>query len=503
MDLLLPTWSLLLEFVLLGLSDQVFCQMRRCRYQSRPHRRQYDMVGAVNGSEQHCFYTNCCLALYLITDHGELEVDTLACYLRYKSCSEDACTRVNHHFLHCVCNGDLCNNVTSWTQEEERLVPLQNSNGTSSCFILRNKLVHKQSCFKFYSLSDRKPVQRPEHWTNMVVFPGSCQDSISTMLTSAITRLCSQELRCGTFATVWEGRFEGVPVAVKVFPKAWRHKFVVEREVHRLLEFGHPHPNIVQYLVAGSIGACRSSGPFAIVLEYGSLHSYLSVHTSSWTSCLTLCQSLSEGLSHLHEEGVHKPAVAHGDLSSSNVLVKADGTCALCDFGCSTSCGPGCTWEGALLYMSPEILEGSVMFNHSWHLQADVYSLGLVLWEVWMRCSDLFGERVPPHLLPYEQELRPSVTLEGLLQLVLFSEQRPAIPKSVADLLSCCWDADAEARLSASCAADRLASLSSSTREDSCVMGNFCNIHSKEHILTRVTSWISVRLVSLFLLKQY
>lgn len=33
---------------------------------------------------------------------------------------------------------------------------------------------------------------------------------------------------------------------------------------------------------------------------------------------------------------VHKPAVAHRDLSSFNVLVRADGSCALCDFGCST-----------------------------------------------------------------------------------------------------------------------------------------------------------------------
>lgn len=33
---------------------------------------------------------------------------------------------------------------------------------------------------------------------------------------------------------------------------------------------------------------------------------------------------------------VHKPPVAHRDLSSFNVLVRADGTCALSDFGCST-----------------------------------------------------------------------------------------------------------------------------------------------------------------------
>lgn len=31
----------------------------------------------------------------------------------------------------------------------------------------------------------------------------------------------------------------------------------------------------------------------------------------------------------------YKPSVAHRDLSSSNVLVRADGTCALCDFGSS------------------------------------------------------------------------------------------------------------------------------------------------------------------------
>uniref|UniRef100_A0A8C6WVQ0 ArfGAP with GTPase domain, ankyrin repeat and PH domain 1 n=1 Tax=Neogobius melanostomus TaxID=47308 RepID=A0A8C6WVQ0_9GOBI len=44
------------------------------------------------------------------------------------------------------------------------------------------KTCNKQSCFKFYSLSDRKPVQRPEHWTNVVVFPGSCQDWSSSVL---------------------------------------------------------------------------------------------------------------------------------------------------------------------------------------------------------------------------------------------------------------------------------------------------------------------------------
>lgn len=141
----------------------------------------------------------------------------------------------------------------------------------------------------------------------------------------------------------------------------------------------------------------------------------------------------------------HKPPVAHRDLSSSNVLVRADGTCALCDFGSSAvvhsfsrshkqSCAikmsvrvwdatdsvarapqlkpqRGQLWYtrtatqpqiispnlqahaewGTLRYISPEILQGSVnLKDGSYLLQGDVYALALLLWEIWMRCSDLF-----------------------------------------------------------------------------------------------------------------
>lgn len=44
---------------------------------------------------------------------------------------------------------------------------------------------------------------------------------------------------------------------------------------------------------------------------------------------------------------------------------------------------------GTLRYMSPEILEGSVHLHNKWYLMhADVYSLALLLWEIWMCCSD-------------------------------------------------------------------------------------------------------------------
>uniref|UniRef100_A0A3B4ZZF7 Uncharacterized protein n=1 Tax=Stegastes partitus TaxID=144197 RepID=A0A3B4ZZF7_9TELE len=39
------------------------------------------------------------------------------------------------------------------------------------------RLVHKQSCFKVSSLSDRKPMQRLEHWTNIAFFVFDCEVS--------------------------------------------------------------------------------------------------------------------------------------------------------------------------------------------------------------------------------------------------------------------------------------------------------------------------------------
>ncbi|XP_074499039.1 bone morphogenetic protein receptor type-2-like isoform X5 [Sebastes fasciatus] len=290
----------------------------------------------------------------------------------------------------------------------------------------------------------------------------------------------------GHFATVWQGKYQGSVVAVKVFPAGWKHQFTAEKEVYELPLM--KHAGIVHFL-----GSERKpdGGSWLIVLQFaecGSLHSYLCKHTTNWMLSLKLCQSLSQGLSYLHSDlhrhDVHKPPVAHRDLSSSNVLVKADGTCVLCDFGCSTilrSCSGHRRWQshttngeshaqlGTLRYMPPEILEGSVNLSSSWCLmQGDIYALGLLLWEIWMRCSDLFeGGAAPQHLLPYESELGANVTRDSLVQYVFHMDKRPSIPKHwellpqgsvLQELLTDCWDCDADARLTAQCVVDRLVS---------------------------------------------
>lgn len=115
------------------------------------------------------------------------------------------------------------------------------------------------------------------------------------------------------------------------------------------------------------------------------------------------------------------------------------------------------TWR----YMSPEILEGSVdLKNNRYMLPADVYSLALLLWEIWMCCSDftdgtlswyifriqvvcsrpdvsftafllflITGRVAPQHQLPYEFELGASVSTETLILHVCDMGMRPSIPQ--------------------------------------------------------------------------
>lgn len=51
---------------------------------------------------------------------------------------------------------------------------------------------------------------------------------------------------------------------------------------------------------------------------------------------------------------------------------------------------------GTIRYMAPEVLEGAVNLRdcESALKQVDMYALGLIYWETFMRCTDLFpGEK--------------------------------------------------------------------------------------------------------------
>uniref|UniRef100_A0A672I9J3 receptor protein serine/threonine kinase n=1 Tax=Salarias fasciatus TaxID=181472 RepID=A0A672I9J3_SALFA len=282
--------------------------------QSVPQKR----PGTVSSSEQRCENTRCCVGNFWV-EAGRAEPQVLACDLVEKSCPGPSCTAQPRFsgIVKCVCNTDFCNGNLSWSPEEEEAPSSSSSSSAGILLLLLFLLLFLLLLLLFLQLS------------------------VHSLLGDAWRPL--QVVRRGRFTTVFKGRLGGRAVAVKVFSASQRRRFEAERRVYRLPLMSHA--GILRFLGAGR--CARGDGRFLLLqfAQQGSLHSFLSSHSSSWTSSLKLCWSLSRGLSFLHSElllhGTHKPAVSHGDLSSSSVLVLADGTCVLCDFGSAAVLRPG------------------------------------------------------------------------------------------------------------------------------------------------------------------
>uniref|UniRef100_A0A6I8NS75 receptor protein serine/threonine kinase n=1 Tax=Ornithorhynchus anatinus TaxID=9258 RepID=A0A6I8NS75_ORNAN len=234
----------------------------------------------------------------------------------------------------------------------------------------------------------------------------------------------SQVLQEGTQASVWAGTLRGEPVAVKAFSPGAAAQFRAELGMYALP--GLRHDNLARFLAAGWGGPePRTPGPLLILQLYnqGSLRQHLSQHCPAWAGAMRLALSLTRGLAFLHEErwhdGQYKPGIAHRDLSSHNVLVRDDGSCAIGDLGLALALpgpsrpqararGPAVLMEaGRQRYTAPEILDKTLDLQ-DWGLalrRADVYSLALLLWETLSRCPDLRPGETPHPPLPRQRPL--------------------------------------------------------------------------------------------------
>ncbi|KAM4626599.1 bone morphogenetic protein receptor type-2 [Discoglossus pictus] len=293
----------------------------------------------------------------------------------------------------------------------------------------------------------------------------------------------------GRYGSVYKGSLDERPVAVKVFSFNNRQNFINERNIYRtpLLE----HDNIAHFIVSDERITQDGRLEYLLVMEYypnGSLCKYLSIHTNDWLGSCRLAHSVTRGLAYLHTElqrgDLYKPAISHRDLNSRNVLVKSDGACVISDFGLSMRLtgnrlvrsgdedNAAISEVGTIRYMAPEVLEGAVNLRdcESALKQVDMYALGLIYWEIFMRCTDLFpGESVPEYQMAFQAEAGNHPTFEDMQVLVSREKQRPKFPeawkenslavRSLKETIDDCWDQDAEARLTAQCAEERMAEL--------------------------------------------
>ncbi|XP_068199560.1 activin receptor type-2B-like isoform X2 [Antennarius striatus] len=281
----------------------------------------------------------------------------------------------------------------------------------------------------------------------------------------------------GRFGSVWKAQIMNEYVAVKIFPIQNKQSWQNEREV--FLTPGMRHENILRYITAEKRGSHLEAELWLITEfhERGSLSDFLKGNIISWLEVCHIAESMACGLAYLHEdiprqkgEGP-KPAIAHRDFKSKNIMLRSDLTAVIGDFGLAVCFEPGKSpgethgQVGTRRYMAPEVLEGAINFQRDAFLRIDMYAVGLVLWELVSRCKAVDGP-VGEYMLPFEEEVGQHPSLEDLQEVVVHKKMRPAFKDlwlkhsglaQICETVEECWDHDAEARLSAGCVEERIA----------------------------------------------
>ncbi|XP_035734220.1 TGF-beta receptor type-1-like isoform X13 [Vespa mandarinia] len=272
----------------------------------------------------------------------------------------------------------------------------------------------------------------------------------------------------GRFGEVWRGRWRGENVAVKIFSSREERSWFREAEIYQTVMLRHD--NILGFIAADN----KDNGTWTqlwLITDYhekGSLFDYLNRLTVDTNGMIRMALSIATGLAHLHMEIVGtqgKPAIAHRDLKSKNILVKTNGTCAIGDLGLAVRHDVITDTVdiqlnnrvGTKRYMAPEVLEETINMNHfDSFKRADVYALGLIFWEIARRCN--VGGIHDDYQLPFYDLVPSDPTIEEMRKVVCTDRQRPSIPNRwqsiealqvMSKVMKECWYHNAAARLTA------------------------------------------------------
>ncbi|CAJ1961696.1 unnamed protein product [Sphenostylis stenocarpa] len=305
----------------------------------------------------------------------------------------------------------------------------------------KNSLETRESSSKLPSLCPNRQMKskssKDTAWTKFLDIVGS---NITAVETAEEWNIDMSQLffgvkfAHGAYSRLYHGLYNDESVAIKIImpPEddesgdlASRLEKQFVREV-TLLSRLH-HQNVIKFSAA-----CRRPPVYCIITEYllkGSLRAYLHKlqhQTISLQELLTFALDIARGMEYIHSQGV-----IHRDLKPENVLISTTGRLKIADFGIAceeASCDILADDPGTYRWMAPEVIK-----RKSYGRKVDVYSFGLMLWEM------LTGT------IPYE-DMNPIQAAFAVVN----KNSRPVIPSdcppAMRALIEQCWSLQPDKR---------------------------------------------------------
>jgi activin receptor type-2B len=298
------------------------------------------------------------------------------CFIFHENCEQSECIDTDYNKttgnFFCCCKHDMCNDNFEYkpVYKETTTVPIDEheeveSDTDKTKWILASFLVLSLVgfCFAFKFIYQRKQ----SIFNEIPTMDPELSVSSQCLVLRPIDLI---EIKAhGRFGIVWKGKMKTDDVAVKIFPTQDKNSWITEQEIYKLPRMNHP--NVLHFIGAEKHIFQEGKIEFWLITEYqpiGSLCDYLKSHTVTWQELCKIAESMARGLMHLHEEipgnrtDDLKPAIAHRDFKSKNVLLKSDLTACIADFGLALVFNPGQPCGdlhgqvGTRRYMAPEIL---------------------------------------------------------------------------------------------------------------------------------------------------
>ncbi|XP_056380209.1 RAF proto-oncogene serine/threonine-protein kinase isoform X1 [Hyla sarda] len=192
--------------------------------------------------------------------------------------------------------------------------------------------------------------------------------------------MLSSRIGSGSFGTVYKGKWHG-DVAVKILKvtdptpeqlQAFRNEVAVLRKTR--------HVNILLFM------GYMTKENLAIVTQWcegSSLYKHLHVQETKFQmfQLIDIARQTAQGMDYLHAKNI-----IHRDMKSNNIFLHEGLTVKIGDFGLATVKS---RWSGSqqveqptgsILWMAPEVIR--MQDNNPFSFQSDVYSYGIVLYEL-------------------------------------------------------------------------------------------------------------------------